>query len=319
MTPQKTTLPLGTLALVVFLPLSVQALPRHPPRPLVLHSLRGPAKVALRVNLRRARPATQKRQRRPAPQPLVSRRVGWGGGEQLTFEAHLGPLLAGRLAIAVGAPKGKPGSRVLRIRGRTEPIPAIAAFYRLQEDLVTTVDLHGVLPLKSSLTARHGSRVVTTTTEHGTTRRADTRQWVRRGKGKARLRRRSIGRQHHDPLTAFLALRSVPLTPGKSVELTVITGRKTYRLTGKVLAKKNLRFHRKKITCIGLEGEIYRVTDQGRPLRTPHRRFTAWLSADRRRIPIAGSFETKYGSLRVDLTSYHQGKRDLRVHPMALR
>ncbi|PID38053.1 MAG: hypothetical protein CSB49_07540 [Proteobacteria bacterium] len=256
----------------------------------------------------------------PAPRLGAARTVGWGAGEQMTFEARLGPLLVGRAALAIGRPKGTSGRQIIAVRGRSEPIPSVAAFYKLSEELVTTVDLGGVLPLRSRLTATKGSRVTRTTTQHGTTRRPLTQQWVKRGKLKPYLRRRRVPRDHHDPLTALLALRSIPLIPGQHVKLTLVTGRKSFRVEGKVLAPRDQDFKGRGVSCLGLSGVVYQVTDSGRVWRGKRRRrFMIWVSNDRRRIPITAELQTKFGTIDVNLTSYRRARRPLRVRPVALR
>lgn len=313
------------LSFFVFPP-TAEAAPLRPRPPAAGMLLRAPIKLlpkgAAGLTARARRQGLTRRQD-VAPRPQRARRVGWGAGEQLTFAARLAGIEAGRVAVSIGAPRGPQGQQTIRIRGRSEPIPTFSGFYKLQEDLVTTVDLRGVMPLQSRLVTRRGARVTTTTTEHGTTRKTRTRQWVVRSGAKARrplLRHRGVGRIHYDPLTALLALRSAKLSLGQRFALLLVTGRKTYRISGRVVAKDRRRFAKRSHPCLRIEGSVQRVDDRGRALRGhPGQRLTVWLGSDAGRLPLAAELDMPLGTLQVALTSYRPTRQPLLVRPLALR
>lgn len=289
----------------------------------------GPkTQVALRqlipLRLRRAPPKVRKALR-PAPKERgIHRRrspvrdsirlgppkgVGWGSGESMTFSVRLTGVDGGRAALSVGKPRWKKGRQTIVLRGLGETVPFISAFSRMQEDLVTRIDLGGLFPLHTRSDRLKGDKRRNLETDYGRI----TRQTIQKS-GRTFRRNRRISRPVFDPISALFLLRSLSLEPGSKISLTVLSSTALYRADLKIAGRERILGHLGAKDAIRINGVAHRILDDGRPRsgKKP-RRFSIWLSADDARIPLKLKGETDLGLVEAKLTSHHPPRRPLQI------
>jgi len=276
----------------------------------------------------RAPPAVKKvkARRDKAPRlPLsrggVRRRVGWGGGERMTYTVSIAGVSGGRVAMAVGKRQRRGSS--LNIRALGEAVPLIASFHRMWEELITRVDLSSLLPISSSSNREVGQKKRRVKTSFGQPLMHNGRQ-VKQDivlNQKKLQRHRRMRRPCFDPLTALYALRSVPLKPGARMELEILAGMALWRVSLRVNKDpERIYTARGPRQAIRVDGVGHRIYDNGRlmPKKVP-RKVSLWFSTDPSRIPFRMQGETKLGLLQADLSTHHPGRSRLKVRVALLR
>ena len=271
-------------------------------RPGMIRLVQPPQKKAAKV----VREAKKK-----APAPVVRRSVGWGAGEQMTYSVKIAGVEAGRVALSVGRPSRKEGVRTLSIRGAGETIPFFSTFHRMKEEIVTLINLSGVLPVRSTSRreAPKKNRMLATSFEPKTLLHK-----IERPGRKEYQRRRIIVGQRFDPISTLYALRSVPLPKGAKLSMLMLSGTTLYRLELEVQGKERI------YTTLGpknthrVGGVALRITDQGKVIKSrAPRKVRMWLSADRRRIPLRLVGDTKLGLVEAIISSYRPPRWGLTV------
>ena len=270
-----------------------------------------------RVKARRGRPRPGVRswiRKQPASKPRVGlpRSVGWGEQESMTYSVKLAGVEAARAAISVGSPTSSKGRRLLTLRGLAETVTFISTFVKMREEVITQVDLAGLLPLHSTADRQTGKR--------GKDRWMRTRfgdpihQLIRR-KGRDLNRHRRIQAPLFDPISGLFAARSMPLTRARRLRLLILNGNSLYEVTVKVGGRERIYTRLGPRDAIRLDGVGRRVHDDGhRPIPGKQaRRLSLWLSDDQARVPLKLRGDTDLGSIEASITSYQPPRSRLQV------
>ncbi len=242
---------------------------------------------------------------------VARRKVGWGSGEYLTYRVSLAGVWGGRAAMSVGKVRGTGKRASLRIRGMGETVPFISAIRYMREDLITTVRLRDMAPLKqvADRKAPNRDRLLETTWS------APLKQKLSRdGKVYHRHRNMTAGRFHLDPITALFSLRSSRLKVGDTYVMRVVNGTSMMLVKARVTGKERLYIDGKGYNTVLVEGTGQKIKDDGTPWpnRAP-RRMAIWFSRDRARVPVRIEGDTKLGKVIALLTSHKPPRRGLRV------
>ena len=260
--------------------------------------------------------------RLPLSRGGVRRRVGWGGGERMTYTVSIAGVSGGRVAMAVGN-RQKRGSS-LNIRALGEAVPLIASFHRMWEELITRVDLSSLLPISSSSNREVGKKKRRVKTSFGQPlvhNGRQVKQDIVLNNKKKPQRHRRMRRPCFDPLTALYALRSVPLKPGARMELEILAGMALWRVSLQVNKDPDRIYTaRGPRQAIRVDGVGHRIYDNGRlmPKKVP-RKVSLWFSTGPARIPFRMQGETRFGLLKADLSTHKPGRSRLKVRVALLR
>ena len=261
------------------------------------------------------KPIHKKAARRPRRAPR--RYVGWGAGEQMTFSIKMAGVEAGRVALAVGRAHTHKGARRISIRGAGETIPFFSTFHRMKEEIITLVDLAGVLPIRSTSTreAPKKNRKLFSNFVDG----KHLLQKIERPNRKNYQRRRIIAGPRFDPVSTLYALRSIPLRKGAKLSLRMLSGTALYRLDLTVEGRQRIYTRLGPRDSYRIGGVARRITDRGRVIKHKRSRSVRmWVSADGRRVPLRLIGDTKLGIIEARITSYRPPRRGLAVQQPAI-
>ena len=252
--------------------------------------------------------------RRTRKRTRQRRRVGWGAGEQMTYSVMVAGVEAGRAALSVGRPRTRKGVRTLSIRGFGETNPFISTFLRVKEELITLVNLAGLLPLRASSNRESSNKQRKLATSFGS---KQVLQKIERP-GRTYQRRRIIAGPRFDPISTLYALRSVRLSRGARLRLRMLSGATLYRLELRVLGEERIYTTLGPRDALRVGGVALRITDHGEVIKgKAPRKVSLWLSADRRRIPLRLVGDTKLGVVQADISSYRPPRSGLTVEKPA--
>jgi hypothetical protein len=242
------------------------------------------------------------------------RRVGWGSGERITYRVAIAGLEGGRVAMSVGRPARR--GKTLRIRALGQTIPLISSIKRMQEELISLVNLVGLLPRHTTSDRIVGdeSRVVET----------EFRRLVHQRviKGHRRFQgRRKIRGHRHDALSALFTLRSMRLRKGDRFKMRILAGTALWDVQVTVVGRERIYTRRGGRDTLRVDGVGRRILDDGRLAPGfKQRKLSIWFSRDRRRVPLRLVGETKFGQVEGNLSSYRPPPRGgVRVRVAALR
>jgi len=278
-------------------------------RPGMLRLVHPPPKVVKKKRVKK------KRVRKKRARKAAKRHVGWGAGEQLTYSVKIAGVEAGRVAMAVGRPRTQKGVRTLSIRGFGETIPFISTFHRIKEEIVTLVNLAGLLPVRSTSNREVPNKYRKLSTSFGPKL---VLQNVERRNRKYQ-RRRSIAGPRFDPISTLFALRSARLKKGARLTMRLLSGGTLYRLDLKVLGRERIYTAMGAKNALKVGGVALRITDRGEVIkRKAPRKVSLWLSADGRRVPLRLVGDTKLGVVQADISSYRPPRRGLTVGKPAI-
>ena len=96
-------------------------------------------------------------------------------------------------------------------------------------------------------------------------------------------------------------MRTLPLTAGYGVRLSVIEAGRTYDVEPARRSRGADPIGGGEIEAFRLALLVARASDRGEIARA-----VAWVSADARRVPLAVDLETSLGSFRVELDAYQR-------------
>ena len=227
----------------------------------------------------------------------------------MTFGVRVSGLEAGRVAMAVGRPRTSNGKTTLRIRGKGETVPFISTFHRMKEEIITQLDLGGLLPVRTSSKRRVPDKQRDVVTTFG----SQILQAVQRPRRKYKRRRR-IREPCYDPISTLYLLRSMPLRKGRKLSFLMLSGTALHRIELQVQAKERVYSRVGPRDAWRISGVALRVTDSGKRFKSrPARKTTIWISADRQRLPLMLVGETKLGLVEAEITSYRAPRAGLRV------
>ena len=233
----------------------------------------------------------------------------------MTFSVKVAGVEVGRASLSVGRPRTRKGVRSLSIRGYGETIPFISTFHRMKEEIITLVNLAGLLPVRTTSkreAPRKNRELATTFGDKFLV------QKIQRP-GRQYNRRRIIAGPRFDPISTLYSLRSVRLPRGGRLEMTMLSGSTLYRLELRVLGKERIYTSLGPRDALKVSGVALRITDRGQVIKSrPPRKVALWLSADRRRIPLRLVGDTKLGVVDAHISSYRPPRVGLTVEKPAI-
>lgn len=101
----------------------------------------------------------------------------------------------------------------------------------------------------------------------------------------------------YDIVSGVYALRNMPLTVGKTIEMMISDSGLAYTVPVKVTAREQQKTIFGKVWCFKLEPDIF---GQGRLIEREGK-MTIWLTDDARRLPVRSQINTEYGRVEVKL------------------
>jgi hypothetical protein len=109
-----------------------------------------------------------------------------------------------------------------------------------------------------------------------------------------------------DILSAIYYLRTQPLVPGKSFELTLSDSGQVFRVPVAVAAEpKPLKTAVGKVSVVRLDLELF---GEGRPLEGTGT-MSMWVTTDSRRLPVRARLSSELGQLDIKIKKYSAGPR----------
>lgn len=230
--------------------------------------------------------------------------VGLNPGETMAFEVHLGGMLAGEAAFAVGEIGEFEGKKAVVVRSRANTAGAAALLKRIVDEATTVIDIGNGRPLKLDTHVEQGNKKTTATaTFVGNV--ADV-TYTRNDDPTPHKYKINFGTQTvHDTHSAMAQVRGWRPTAGATRQVFVVGGRRLWRVDVKFLGTETVGSALGNRRAIKFEGSSYRakanfVVESDKPART----FTVWLSDDADRVPLKVVAKTELGEIAVELTEY---------------
>jgi hypothetical protein len=105
----------------------------------------------------------------------------------------------------------------------------------------------------------------------------------------------------YDPSTALYRFRSTDLTPGKTVQVEVFTGKDRYRITARVVRKENVRLTSGERSAIRLHPMVFSVDDAPQKNLIPEA-TSLWVATDTAHTPLKLESVVPIGQIVVELS-----------------
>ncbi len=216
--------------------------------------------------------------------------------ESFGFEVYWGGMVVGRARIAV-LPTTDSNQFVVRTTAKANN--AIQSIYPVRDTVESWIRVSDGQPLRFHKRLNEGSYSASVRLDF------DRREKVVRVKGGHRKGQApdtvvAIPDQVHDLLSAFHAVRSAELVPGKSITLAIVDNRKLFKQV--------------EVACVGRETvELDHGTFQtlvieprlhGDALFKSKGKLKIWLTDDTRRMPVQMMSEIKLGTIRAELVDH---------------
>lgn len=231
-------------------------------------------------------------------------------GESATFEAKFSrtlvpPLTVGDLFFSVlAAPEGSKGSFLIKGEAKSRGIVKLFGS-DIAIKVESTVDNDKFRVLKTVKHDVQGDRVRDSeaTFDYRTNRvsyiETDPKDPARRPYQLAG----SIPEIAHDVLSGIYSLRLIPLSVGKTFELTVSDSGLVYTVPVRVTARERQKNIEKKVWTYKIEPEIF---GEKRPFPGKGK-LTIWLTEDAQRIPVRALLNFNLGKVDIRLKKYVPG------------
>jgi hypothetical protein len=223
----------------------------------------------------------------PAVPPPLSANLPFAVGEQLNYQVFIGDNSA---ALGLVSFQVRGHSRYFDRDGlffnvTAQTTGAAAKIFVARDQIDSYVDPKGLLPYRTVMNLAEGRRrlnqVLTFNQESGT---------VNTDKG-ARI---EIPVGTHDYLSLFYVLRTLNLTPPKKSAVSVLVENQPKTLFVAASKRETIQLGDRKVPAIALSV----TTDDPEPDKFQLR---AWVSDDKRRLPLRLTCTTQLGPLRADL------------------
>jgi Protein of unknown function (DUF3108) len=247
----------------------------------------------------------------PAPAPIAEPagsnepvELGLVPGETMTFEVHLGGVLAGAAQLAVGQLGTLGDHHAIVVKSHGETAGAFALLKQISDDTTTTIDADTGRPLTLDSTATSGD---TTTTAHAEfTANAAIVKFAKSDEPKPHVYRVNFGGQPaYDAHAAMAQLRGWHGVPGAKRTIYVVGGKRLWRVDVSIVGIESIGSAMGNHRAVHLEGAAFRA----RPnltleSQTATRTFSVWLTDDADRVPLRLVAKTELGEVAMDLTEY---------------
>ncbi|MDB4965724.1 MAG: hypothetical protein JWN44_1413 [Myxococcales bacterium] len=234
--------------------------------------------------------------------PAFAMHPGARPGEAFTFKFSIGPVEGGRARMSIGKTMSRGNRRLVAVHGQAETTSIIKLVARMDDDYRLVVDTGNLLPVSVSETERGVRERRIKSTMSGRT--ADVDFWAPNKQSKGR---HTLTRLARDPLSAFFALRALPLESGHKMSLDILDGNALWRVALDVKRGESLRVGDGGAArrAIRVDGVARRIEDSGQPRAGQGARgITIWLSDDADRVLLRLEADTDMGRCALELTSY---------------
>jgi len=226
---------------------------------------------------------------RPSPTPITTANSDWPFpmGEQLNYQVYIGNTSA-PLGLATFQVKSR--SRYfdrdgLFVAVTAQTTGAASRVFVANDTIETYLDPVSFLPYRVVMNRVEGKRRINQILTIDQNRGA-----VMTDKGQ----RIEIPVGTHDYLSLFYAIRTMSIIPDKRSAIPLLVEGKTKTLFITALKRETIEIGNQKIKAIGLS-----LTTDDQP--SDKFQLRAWISDDRRRLPLRLTCQTELGQLRADL------------------
>lgn len=227
------------------------------------------------------------------PAPRREMPIAFHPGEKLTYDISWSSyMIAATATVQVVEKKPSYGSVAYYIAAEGRPTPLLALLYTLYYKVDTLLDAFTLLPQRSSVYSREGTRQRMKTTMFDQQKReAD----FTVGMHDAIKKTIRIAADARDPLSALYVLRSMPLKHGEQTSMSICDDGNSYRVVVQAGGDENVQ------TRLGS------IAAQHLTLKPPPasgaRALELWLSTDAAHVPVKMSADLPVGAFVLTLTS----------------
>jgi hypothetical protein len=197
-------------------------------------------------------------------------------------------------SLTVQEKKPSSGSIAYYIVAEGAPTPLIAKLYTLHYRVDTLLDAYTLLPQAGTVVSREGSRIRTRLTRFD--RRSRTATYEVRG-ADALKRQTRVPPDTRDPLSAFFAVRTIPMRPGSSQVFPVNDSGETFNVRVTVQQRETVRSGLGTTAAWKLVPVILDASGRPSTGRTLH----MWISDDERRLPLKIEAGLEVGTFELTL------------------
>jgi uncharacterized protein DUF3108 len=230
-------------------------------------------------------------------------------GESITWKVSLAGIEAGRARLAVGEVGLVDGRRVIALRGEGEAVGVFTLLKDMNDEITSWLDLEAGIPARTETESTTAGRLTVVHARRGAASAAAQLTVWRNGRsatdpGRARAQRLPAP-DTQDTLSAVLFLRGWEATPGARARVYTLGGERLWRTDLTMEGVDEVDTPLGKRRAFRVAGVSTRMdATLSDDLRRPPRRFTAWISRDRERLPVRIKAGTEFGDVLVEATSY---------------
>ena len=233
----------------------------------------------------------------PAPPQSRSTAASFASGETLTYTAVLNELPAGDAEVRLRKEQ-QDGHDIYRVTGQARTNELIDYLYRLRGTVEGVFTTNSLTPLLFHLAYTDNGRSRALGVHYdpkaqtllGSTKRQD------------KVTERSVPAINvYDPVTALYLLRSSELTPGKSFQVEVFTGKERYRISAQVVRKETVHLTSGVRPALRLHPMVFSLDDAPQKNLLPDE-TTLWVALDATHIPLKLESFVPIGQVVVELS-----------------
>jgi hypothetical protein len=209
-------------------------------------------------------------------------------GEILVYDVGWGPFKAGYVVLTA-EPDG--ATRTIRLDGKALSRGFVSTFYRMRDNVVSTVDADGLYPLFFEQHLREGKHF-----------KADTwilfdhlRDSVHIKDGQ--LKNLGAARFTNDYLSIFYYLRSLTFGPGDTFSLPICVDKRLRSINFWCKSRDTIEMEGKAIPCLRI---VPRISDDKGTFNKKNG-FEVWLSDDAVKMPVKIKSKISLGSINAKL------------------
>jgi len=249
--------------------------------------------------------STQAKDRRPPQSPAVqtpskprATPASLAREETLTYTALLNELPAGEAELRLHKEQQN-GSEIYRVTGRARTNEIIDYLYRMRGTVEGRFTVNGLAPLLFQLSYTDNGRPRELAVRYD----AKTKTLQGSAKRKNKVAKRSVPATNvYDPSTALYRFRSTELTPGKTFQVEVFTGKERYRVTVQVIGKENVQLTSGERPAIRLHPIVFSVDDTPQKNLIPEE-TTLWVATDAAHTPLKLESFLPIGQIVLELSN----------------
>jgi hypothetical protein len=243
----------------------------------------------------------------PQPAPIATAepaQLGLTPGETMSFEVHLGGMLAGEAQLAVGDLGEFEGHRALVVKSRAATAGAAALIRKIVDEATTVIDVDTGRPLQlDTLVELGASRTTSHATFIGSVAKVTSERDNEPTPHNYQINFGKI--TVHDTHSAMAQLRGWKAARGTTRTVFVVGGRRLWRIDVKYVGEETIGSELGNRHAVRFQGASYRARPNfGLESDKPARTFDVWLTDDADRVPLKMTASTELGDIVMDLTEY---------------